>query len=77
MKTCTACNSRHTDQASYCMHCGMPLQSVPDGGSESNEATGSFQILLWSLVISLVISMVLFKAFHLPVFFIAGIIPLW
>jgi hypothetical protein len=75
MKRCDACSSINPAEANFCMRCGQSLPAYAEE-TEPQLKTGGFSMFALSLMGSIVLSLVLMFVFGLPIFFIAGFLPL-
>jgi uncharacterized membrane protein YvbJ len=75
MKRCAACSSLNPPDANFCTQCGRPLPADTET-AERQLKTGGFSVFALSIVGSIVLSLILVFVFGLPIFFLAGFLPL-
>jgi hypothetical protein len=75
MKRCDACASENPAAAKFCMQCGRALPDVMQT-EQPGEAAGGIGLFALSLAGSVLISVVLMFVFNIPIFFLAGFLPL-
>jgi len=76
MKRCSNCAAINPANARFCMQCGQPLQEI-EQLPPAELKSGGLSMFALSLLGSLLISLILVFVFHLPIFFLAGFLPLF
>lgn len=76
MKRCNNCSADNPANARFCMQCGEPMQEI-EQPLPPELKSGGLSMFALSLLGSLLISLVLVFVFGLPVFFLAGFLPLF
>jgi predicted amidophosphoribosyltransferase len=74
MTRCPVCANENPDTARYCMQCGRQLPSAAEPAAETR--AGGFSAFTLSILASVAITLVLVFVFKLPIFFLAGFLPL-
>ena len=87
MAKCNRCQRTNPDEAKFCMSCGNRLTAqhstdadVRKPGLDGNKSAGqdgNWQLFWITLIGSLLISWLLFAVFHLPIFILGAILPLF
>jgi hypothetical protein len=75
VKKCKYCERANPVEANFCMHCGMPLQTVLREPEPAPGGAGRYGML--SLGASLLLSLVLMKVTGMPILLVAGFLPLF
>ncbi|MES2624694.1 MAG: zinc ribbon domain-containing protein [Pseudomonadota bacterium] len=76
MNYCNACASANPPDANFCMKCGRPLQQEQEDIPPAKSRTGGLTTFALSIAGSVLLSFVLMFVFGLPVFILAGFLPL-
>lgn len=77
MKICETCQVSYPDSANYCTKCGKLLTKNSLGESFPGTKPGGWNMFWITLTGSLVVSFVLVAVFHLPVFILGAVLPLF
>lgn len=77
MKICESCRVTYACDAYYCMTCGKPLVQAFEEPVERHRKGRGWNLFWISLCVSLMLSWVLIAVFHLPVFILGAILPLF
>ncbi len=72
MIVCPACRQANPEEARYCMQCATPLEQTPKG---TGELRPRMNIFAFSLIGSLVLTLILSMVFGLPVFILGAFLP--
>ena len=75
MKPCIHCARINPADARFCMQCGHPLPEY-DETPQAQRKIGGLSVFALSILGSILLSLVLVFVFGLPVFFLAGFLPL-
>jgi hypothetical protein len=75
MKRCDHCFSNNPDIARFCMQCGKALPEHEES-VQPDVKPGGVSMFVLSLTGSVLVSLVLVFVFNLPIFFLAGFLPL-
>jgi ribosomal protein L40E len=76
MKTCGHCHTANPTSARYCMQCGAALPERADAADAPMQRVPDYTVLVLSLLGSIALSLILVFVFKLPIFFLAGFLPL-
>ena len=76
-RDCRLCSKANPHNAAFCMYCGNRLQDNTADEIESTLPGKGLTAFGLSVAASLLISLVLVRVFGLPIFFLAGFLPLF
>jgi len=76
MKPCERCQTLNPVSARYCMQCGLSLPMRANMEEVEVEPKPAYNTLAISLLASICLSLILVYVFKLPIFFLAGFLPL-
>jgi hypothetical protein len=76
MKRCERCQTINPGSARYCMQCGLMLPLREEPQEPEVQAKPNYNTFLLSVLGSLALSLILVYVFKLPIFFLAGFLPL-
>lgn len=79
MKICGNCEAGNPDSAQYCMQCGSVLPARGEEGEfiDKTDAAKGISTFTFSIIASILLSLLLILVFRMPIFILAGLLPLF